>query len=356
MQRSRRKALAALGGIAVVLVAAGVASQSTRSATPRPGAPGALVASYASPDLFARNGTVYVSRTDGSGRIEIGPGNDPSLSPDGKLVAFTRDDGPFGRVLAVASTDGGQAKDRYHVPATPPLGVPDDREFVLIGWVTDGKLLIGRRDGLVIVDRDRSLRRLLPRVVHDGRVGSVSISPAGDMIAFEVGTSAGPDVYRASTTPPARPVRLTTGGRSMAPLAGPKGIAWFRGVRPGRDDAGLWYLPDGAMQASRLAGDPVGYPRGFDATGDHLLAGFPHDYDGRMWVVDTATGRYRTITTHRKDLSAEALSRDGRSVLGATECLGNLAGLPPGAVATIEVDGGAERVIAHGPCSASWTA
>jgi hypothetical protein len=352
----RWRALAALGAICAGLMAAGVVWQSTRSLEPRPGAPGALVVSYATPDLFARNGTVYVSRTDGSDRVEIGPGNDPSLSPDGRLVAFTRDDGAFGRVVAVAPSNGGPARSRYRAAPTPPLGVQDDHEFTLIGWLRDGELLIGRSDGLVIVDPDRSLRRLLPRIVDDGRVGSVSISPAGDRIAFEVSSSAGPDVYRASTTPPARPVRLTTGGHSMEPLAGPKGIAWFRAVTPGRDDAGLWYLPDGALQGRRLAGDPVGYPRGFDATGDHLVAGFPHDYDGRMWLVDTATGRYRTIRLRRKDVSASALSRDGRSLLGATDCLGDIDGLPPGAVVTIDVDSGTEHVIARGPCSASWTA
>jgi hypothetical protein len=337
-RRSRWKALAALGGVAVLLVVAGGVWQSTRSSSePRHVA---LLAFATRPDRSG-NGVVYVARPDGSQRRRIAAGSDPHLSPDGTQLAFTHVDESGGHVL-VAPTAGGAASERY--------SAPPDRAFRVVGWLAGKRLLVARSDGYAIVGTDRTLERLLPAELDLGAVGSLAISPHGDAVAFTVAGASGSDVYWVAATPGAKPVQLTTGGRSLSPVYGPKGVAWFHGGAA----PGTWLLPTGASQGHRIVDAHVGLPVAFDATGDRLLAGGTLTDRGAVWTVDVASGRAHRLIRRPTALVPVDISRDGRMVLTATGCDGPRP--PAGLVATFPSAGGPQHVIAHGPCSASWTA
>jgi hypothetical protein len=336
--RSRWKALAALGGLAVLLVAAGAAWQATRSSSePRHVA---LLAFGTRPDRSG-NGVVYVARPDGSQRRQIAAGSDPHLSPDGTLVAFAHVDASGGHVL-VAPSAGGAASERY--------SAPPDRAFRVVGWLAGGRLLVARSDGYAIAGTDRSLERLLPAQLDLGAVGSLSISPDGGAVAFTVAGASGSDVYAAAATPAAKPVQLTTGGRSLSPVYGPEGIAWFRGG----STPGIWLLPTGATHPRLIISRPVGLPVAFDSTGEHLLAGGSLTARGQLWGIDVASGRARRLDRVPTALQPVDISSDGGTVLAATGCDGPHP--RPGLVATFPFAGGPRHVIGRGPCSASWTA
>jgi dipeptidyl aminopeptidase/acylaminoacyl peptidase len=292
-------------------------------------------------------------------RRRIGLGNDPRLSFDGTRVAFSRDEGERGRVVLVARTTGSpDPEEWYRAPPRTTFSEPDNAWFMLVGWLAGQRLLIQREDGVNVIARGRTTWRLLPGRMGQGGVTDVSISPAGHAVVFTVSTSSRSDVYVVDAHRSARPVRLTTDGHSSFPVYGPGGVAYAGrgdGKRAVINVAGdIWFLPAGASSAERLTDTNAGIvPVAFDATGDHLLAANPAMHNGRLWAVEMPGGRAWALSPWRGDLFAQALSRDGRTVLAAVGCGGTAS--PYGAVETLPFSGGSVRVIARGPCRASWT-
>jgi hypothetical protein len=234
---------------------------------------------------------------------------------------------------------------------------PDHAWFEIIGWLAGDRLLVQREDGLGVVAGDRSIQQLLPARLGAGSIASVSISPAGDALAFSVNSQAASDIYVASARSPANPVRLTHDGHAVAPLYGPRGIAYTHlggGSQSSSDEADIWFLSAGATRAYRLTRTGAGLtPAAFDATGDRLLAANPARHNGRLWAVEMGSGRARPLTRWLGDLFPQGLSRDGQTVLASIGCGGTMS--PYGVVETLPFAGGPAHLIARGPCRATWT-
>lgn len=294
---------------------------------------------YAKPNapLFAYTGhheDVWVAQLDGSRPWKLASGVLPSVSPDGRLVAFGNGaqvllESVQGGPAAVLYTMGGQWPVLYN----PPVWAPDS-EHVAIP-VERGRLLI--------IDLNTRQRNLLPAAE------SFSFSPESRRIVYEdrgdlyvIRTSGGP------------PRQLTHDRKDFAPVWGKPGIAFTR-FRIRSHTADVWLANGSGTRIRQLTHTGVGFsPAFFSADGTKLLAAIPPSHNGQLWAVDVGTGNARALTPFVGDLNAQGLSSDGKTVLASIGC-GGMVG-PYGYVETIPFAGGRPHVIARGPCRASWDA
>jgi Tol biopolymer transport system component len=275
---------------------------------------------------------VWVAQLDGSRPWKLTSGVQPSVSPDGRLVAF----GSGSQVL-LESTQGGPAAvlytigGRWPVVYVPPVWAPDSEHLAI--EVERGRLLV-----VDVVTRQRSL---LPATQ------SFSFSPDSRRIVYE----ARGDLYVIPTMG-GTPRQLTHDGKDVAPVWGKSGIAFTR-FRTRSHTGDIWLMDAGRTRMRRLTHSGVGFaPAFFSADGTRLLAAIPPSHNGQLWAVDVRTGKARAITPLVGDLNAEGLSSDGKTVLASVGCGGMVS--PYGYVETIPFTGGKPHVIARGPCRASW--
>lgn len=277
---------------------------------------------------------VWVAQLDGSRAWKLASGVLPSVSPDGRLVAF----GDGAQVL-LESTQGGPAAVLYTfggqwpVLYAPPVWAPDSEHVAIEA----------ERGRLVVVDVATRQRSLLPAAE------SFSFSPDSQRIVYE---DRG-DLYVIRVSG-GTPRQLTHDRKDFAPVWGKPGIAFTR--FPSRDHtADVWLTNARRTRMRRLTHTGVGFsPAFFSADGTKLLAAIPPSHNGQLWAVDVRTGKARALTSLVGDLNAQGLSRDGKTVLVSIGCGGRLS--PYGYVETIPFAGGKPRVIARGPCRASWNA
>lgn len=117
---------AAVPALFVAAIAA-LAALAPVSAQPKPGA---------RTMAFERAGTVWVAAADGSGAVKLVEGVDPAVSPDGRLIAYTKDTSPakgVRRHIAVADV----ASRTSRVLAS----VPGDNSCAPV-WSPDGSTLL----------------------------------------------------------------------------------------------------------------------------------------------------------------------------------------------------------------------
>ena len=291
----------------------------------------------------AADGWIWRAELDGSHATRLVRGSSPVLSPDGLWIAYVR---AQTAELWLMKSDGSGATRLRNQP----------REYVAkITWSPDSTRLavVDSNGGMRIVGRDGSSRRVIRHGAWQGfDIGGVSFSPSGDRIAFAGMDTAGEDVYVVDVLG-TRLQRLTRDHRSTAPLWGPESIAYARS-RHARD--GIWVMrPDGSGKRRLTGPEFFTYPAAWSADGRRLLAAAPPTHNGRLWAIDVATGRARALTDWVGDLSAQGLSRDGRTVLAAIGC-GGIPGDRTGILETIAFDGGEGTIVAEGPCRGSWNA
>jgi Tol biopolymer transport system component len=276
---------------------------------------------------------IWRAHVNGRGPKLVGRGEDPSVSPDGRWIAF----GDGSKILVVP-TAGGKLRTVYTLHkgqpsiAGPPVWAPDSRAFGVLDSV-----------GLVLVSHPRRpTTRVLPRA------DDFAVSPNSRRIAYE----ANGNLY-VIPAGGGKPLRLTDDRKTFAPVWGKTGIAFVRFTHDARSD--IW-LSDGrprhARQLTHTGADT--WPAYFSANGAKLLAANPATNNGRLWAVDVATGKERPLTPWTGDLVPQGLSSDGRTVLAAAGCGGNVSAV--GYVETIPFAGGDPHVIVRGPCRASWNA
>jgi Tol biopolymer transport system component len=320
-----------LGSLLLVLVTGGAAA----NAAPTKPVPNVLV--YA--EVNTTTGPVgaeriWRARVNGHGARLVTSGEDPSVSPDGRWIAFGS-----GSKILVVPTAGGKPRAVYSLHkgqpslAGAPVWAPDSRAF----GVVDGR-------GLVLIDHPR---RPSVRVLR--HASYFSFSPSSRRIAYEFDG----DLYVVSAEG-GRPRRLTDDRKSFGPpVWGKTGIAFVRFTGDARGD--IWLSDGRPRHARRLTHTGAGFfPAYFSANGKKLLAANPATHDGRLWAVDVATGNARPLTPWVGDLMPQGLSGDGKTVLAAVGCGGTPS--PVGFVETIPFAGGTPRVIVRGPCRASWNA
>jgi Tol biopolymer transport system component len=201
----------------------------------------------------------------------------------------------------------------------------------------------------VALDHDGSRAVTVPMPARGGFQSGPTFSPDGRRIAYAASLGDDIDIYSASAVGGGLQ-RLTSDGRSLAPIWGKPGIAFHRLTRKGGD---VWLLPRETARPRRLTRTGEGiYPSAWSANGRALLAYNPAVHNGRLWAVDGRNGHARPLTGWVGDLFAQGLSRDGRTVLAAVGCGGLFS--VRGFVEEIAFTGGAPQVLVRGPCRASW--
>lgn len=296
-----------------------------KSVSPQPGAPA----------------WIWRASVNGSHRKRLLRGHNPSVSPDGRTIAFTRghesetmdqlwlmrSDGTHARVVVRAS--GG---------FNPIVWSPDSSHVLAGAW--GGLRLVDRRQGRV--------RELAGTEQYSERV---SFSPDGRQITYERADQTGADVFVVSTSG-GSPRRLTHDHKSYAPLWGPSRIAYLRGR--GFLDGDIWLMDGDGAHNERLTTTAAGYyPAAWSRSGRRLLGANPAIHNGRLWALDVPSGRARPVTKWVGDLFPQGLSRDELLIYAAVGC----GGVPTsrGFLETIPFAGGPPRVIVRGPCRGSWS-
>lgn len=126
--------------------------------------------------------SIYVMNADSSGVTKLtgtGGGNEPAWSPDGKRIAFVRDDG-----IWVMDADGSQAKQIHHDPAGDewPVWSPDGRQVAFLASPVCGPCDPGITWALSIINADGSGLRKIPDMSSPDRP---AWSPDRQTLVFE---------------------------------------------------------------------------------------------------------------------------------------------------------------------------
>jgi Tol biopolymer transport system component len=279
---------------------------------------------------------IWRARPDGTHRVRLVRGRQPQLSPNGRLVAYTRSP----HELFVVPISGGKPdllrRFRGH-------------DAFIAGFVwspTSRELATVEGSSIVLVDVDTGhVRTFATSRRHLVGVGDPSFSPDGSRIVFDRFDQTGSDLELFDTRT-ARTRKLTSDHGSMYPVWGPRGIAYERG-------GDVWLLDPDRGRVRRLTHTRARiYPAAWSADGKRLLAANPAIHNGRLWAVDVRTGRARDLTGWVGDLFPQGLSRSGKTILAAIGCGGTIS--PFGVVETLPFAGGRAHVIVKGPCRASW--
>jgi Tol biopolymer transport system component len=215
-------------------------------------------------------------------------------------------------------------------------------------WAPDSfRLAVVAGGSLVVLDRGSGPQLIAASdVMQASSVGDPSFSPDSQKLVYLRSDRAGGDLVVADlqsgdTTP------LTDDDASGSPVWGAGVIAYDR-------DKDVWLIDGDGSHARRLTHTGAGIvPVAWSADGSRLLAANPPLNNGRLWVVDAATGRAHALTGWTGDLYGQTLSRDGSTVLAGVGCGGRPT--PFGLIETIPFAGGAPRVLVRGPCRATWS-
>jgi Tol biopolymer transport system component len=336
---SRGTTLGWLLGLAAVVVAFGIHGVLARSSGPfqvAPAKPMPNVLVYAQPvgpccQPSSKPEQIWVAATDGTHKRLLTEGQAPSVSPDGRYVAYDSD----AKVLVIPTAGGDTttvATGLY------PGWAPNSRYLAYYG--IPGLVVVDVKTGTTVTTIARQGNEL-----PDG----FAFSPDSQRIAY---TFHG-DLYVVPITGGGSPVRLTDDHKTIAPVWGKLGLAFSRFTKKAHSD--IW-LSDGTKhqlrQLTHTGADT--WPAYFSVSGTELLAANPANHNGRLWAVDVKTGVERPITDWVGDLVPQGLTSDGSTVLAAIGC--GATASPFGSVETIPFAGGTPLVIVHGPCRASWNA
>lgn len=257
--------------------------------------------------------------------------HDPTFSPDGTLLAFTRSLSEGQQDVYVVPTDGGSARRLTF----------DNRNVKGHTWTEDGAALV--------VASNRSGREQLWRVPVDG--GDPTWVPVGDQgITFPT-FAAGHLAYRqmsfdtniwrfdrnpAADTLSVRGTIVASTRWDLHPRLSPDGARLaFTSDRTGTFE--VWIARrDGTVprQLTRMGGPFTGTPR-WSPDEQQIVFDSRPDGQADLYIIDTAGGQVQRLTDHPADDLAGSWSRDGARIYFASNRSGRWQ------VWAMPVDGGA---------------
>jgi hypothetical protein len=262
---------------------------------------------------------VYVARDSGKDPRRLGPGRAPTISPDGRWVAFVTVPAGGSRLdtVVVQKLDAGSRRLVMRSRTIDSLRFSADSSKL-------GAVAAGKRVRVYDIANDEL------HVAAEGEIRGYSFSP--DSEAVVVGRAEGEkfqapsDLYMGPALGGRKLVRLTDIGRAMNPVWGPKEI-YFDRFRRRKGDApafNLWALDagEGLRRLTRLTIPPLVsglVPLEPSANSRRLLAVFTGQDSEVGFTVQTRTGTTRSLSDDfEHGIVGFDLSSDGRRILGHT--------------------------------------
>lgn len=298
---------------------------------------------------------VYVATDSGKDPRRLGIGRAPTISPDGKWVAF---------VTVPASRSELETVVLQKLDAGSQRLVMRSRSIDSLRFAPDSTKLAAIAGGKRVRVYDIANDRL--HVVAAGNIRGYSFSPDGEQLVY--GKAAKEDFQSASDlyTVPAlggEERRLTEGKKALNPVWGPNEIVFDRFKRR-RDDApayNLWALdPDTPEQLRRLTQLTIPrlvsglVPLEMSRDGRRMLAVFTGQDVQVGFTVAVANGATRALS---RDFESGTvgfdLSSDGRTILAHTG--GPDPGAPHDVVTVPYSRGGKPKVIVEDAAYPDWT-
>lgn len=231
----------------------------------------------------------------------------PTFSPDGKQLAFVRDD--FNRALStiyVTNSDG--SSERALTSARIPL------RFFAPAWSPDGKRIVAiEGTKLIEVAYPSGERHEITTQLHFQMYRGLTWTPDGSLIASAATEDAGDRVRLWRIDPSSGECRAMTDELSnvVAPSATADGsaVAALQIVRQGS-----LYSVDGSSNVRQLASG-VGYYPNVAWAGNRVLYTASGDGNPDLWSVDIRGGEASRLTTEKTIDSAPQATRDGSRVI-----------------------------------------
>ncbi len=267
--------------------------------------------------------TVYVANDDGSGVRKIGPGATPHVSPDGALVAYSREGAGHKSELVLAPTGGGAGK-RLMTGWREPYSLaftPNSEQILAIRGPEIGK----RKLVLITIATGEQ------KVIASGFFYGFSFDPEGKQIVYAKANSEKypprSDVYKVSAAGIGT-VALTHDHVSEYPLWGPTGkIVFVKLLEADRRRYGpkneLYLMDESGKGVKRLTHTKVDqllqglFPTAWSGNGKRILAQFGGQDTTYAVGVNAQTGAQRPIQkATEQGLVGSAISFDGKTVFG----------------------------------------
>lgn len=307
---------------------------------------------------------VWVS-APGAEADQLGPGDEPLLSPSGTEVAvslFGAGGGEQGPALALYDVTAGTAATYLTLSrfTVQPLAWSHDSRYLAFFARSTALRGAPARSALDVLDTTTGT---IATVAH-GEIAGASFSPdARDLLVFAKSPSESDfpvDLYTARAAG-GGVRRLTSDRHSLDPVWGAHGIAYDR-ERLRHDYAPLyeiWLRPATGsapprqlthLRVPKLLSGLV--PLGFSADGGRLIAEYVGEDTSEAWTVEVASRRARRVLAAGRPVQGEGISSDGSTLLveeGSFE-------EPPshGRIVTVPFDGGPPtELVAHG-AAGSW--
>ena len=292
---------------------------------------------------------IYTARDDGSQPRRVATGIAPTVSPDGRWVAYLRPRTRIVEVRLVRATGGASRRIARSTEVRETHFTPDSK-----------RLGVALHDSLTVYE----IARRRTSAIRGGTRG-FSFSPDSRSVVWARAARGAEyddptDLYLRDLTGTAT-ARLTRDRRSRNPLWTARGILFNRqtargdSVFPAYD---LWQLERDGGATQLLTRDAVPIddityglvPYALDADGVRLLGAVTGQSRYDPYAVDLAEGEVRRF--EGDDLVPAGLSRDGSIVLMQT---GGLDPTDPHDVVTVPWEGGAPTVLVRGARTPSWS-
>ncbi|HET9592431.1 MAG TPA: hypothetical protein VFP17_05895 [Solirubrobacterales bacterium] len=318
---------------------------------------------------FVRNPahpTVFVAGDDGSGAKKLVAGENPHVSPDGKIVALLSQVKSKPEMV-LAPADGS---------APPTVLAKGWRLPEVFAWSPDSQLVVAvlgpelGKQRLVLIDTVTGAQRTIAHGFFNG----VSFSPnGGELVYGMAGSETFPprsDIYRIEVLPPGAvsvkavvPQRLTKDHNSAYPLWGPQKIVFVKTLDAKKRKYGpkneLYLMNPNGKGVKRLTHTKVDpllqglFPTAWSASGNQLLAEFEGQDTSYAVAVNPKTGAEKPIAqAGEQGFVGTGLSSDGKFVLGYT------GGFDPGLkhdVMSVPYGGGKGKVLAKNAFEPDWS-